>query len=134
MGYDLLAEINTEKDLKPVLKNAIANGVIAKEVSDKIESLLQSIITHPELEIYFSEAVKNHNERDIITENGERLRPDRLNFNDQQVSVIDYKTGVFDAKHERQINNYGETLTRMGFQVDKKILVYTNKAISLRFV
>ncbi|SFB74421.1 ATP-dependent exoDNAse (exonuclease V) beta subunit (contains helicase and exonuclease domains) [Zunongwangia mangrovi] len=132
--HDLLAEINTEKDLKPVLKNAIANGVIAEEVSDKIETLLQNIISHPELEIYFSEAVKNDNERDIITENGERLRPDRLNFDGQLVSVIDYKTGAFDAKHEHQINNYGETLTKMGFHVDKKILVYTNKAISLRFV
>ena len=86
------------------------------------------------IKTYFSQTVKNDNERDIITENGERLRPDRLNFNGQLVSIIDYKTGAFDAKHERQINNYGETLTKMGFQVDKKILVYTNKAISLRFV
>ncbi|MCL6217933.1 UvrD-helicase domain-containing protein [Zunongwangia pacifica] len=132
--HDLLAEINTVKDLKPVLKNAIANGIITEEVFDTIETLLKSIIKHPELETYFSEAVKNYNERDIITQDGERLRPDRLNFKEQLVSIIDYKTGAFDAKHERQINNYGETLTKMGYQIDKKILVYTNKALSLRFV
>ena len=129
-----MAEINTAKDLKPVLKNAIANGIIAEEVSETIENILNSIITHPELEVYFSETVKNDNEREIITKSGERLRPDRLNFKEHLVSIIDYKTGAFDTKHERQINNYGETLSNMGYQIDKKILVYTNKAISLRFV
>ena len=132
--HDLLAEINTAKDLKPVLKNAIANGIIAEEVSETIENILNSIITHPELAVYFSETVKNDNEREIITKSGERLRPDRLNFKEHLVSIIDYKTGAFDTKHERQINNYGETLSNMGYQIDKKILVYTNKAISLRFV
>ena len=129
-----MAQINTAKDLKPALKNAIANGIIAEEISDTIENILNRIITHPELKTYFSQTVKNDNEREIITETGERLRPDRLNFKEHSVSIIDYKTGAFDTKHERQINNYGETLTKMGYQIDKKILVYTNKAISLRFV
>ncbi|MDN3596060.1 UvrD-helicase domain-containing protein [Zunongwangia endophytica] len=132
--HDLLTDINTEKDVELVIKNAIANGIITEEVSEKINGLLKRIVTHPDLEEYFSEESTNYNERDILTETGKRLRPDRLNFKGNNVSIIDYKTGAFDVKHEQQITSYGDTLIKMGYQIDKKILVYTNKAISLRFV
>jgi len=83
---------------------------------------------------YYSNGVVNFNEREMISENGSLLRPDRLNFSGNSVTVIDYKTGAPNPKHTEQITEYGDLLGRMNFKVDKKILVYINREIEISFV
>ena len=94
-----------------------------------------SIVTHPKLKSYYSEKNTVFNERDIITSTGLNLRPDRLVFtNKQEVTIIDYKSGVQQKQHEAQLQTYQNALEDMGFNVYNKLLVYINDTIEIKEV
>lgn len=88
----------------------------------RVEAL--GVIEHPLLKKYFQKGVNAFNERDIFTEMGAVVRPDRLVFNGNKVTIIDYKTGGEKAADQAQIESYAALLEKMGFQVENKILVY----------
>ncbi|MBQ0768187.1 MAG: PD-(D/E)XK nuclease family protein, partial [Bizionia sp.] len=74
-----------------------------------------------------------YNERDIITKTGKVLRPDRLVINtNNEVVIIDYKTGLFNPKHQHQLQDYQDVLEDMQFTVIKKLLIYINESISIK--
>ena len=64
-------------------------------------------------------------EKEILLETGETYIPDRLVFDGNQIIVIDYKTGDEEPKHKTQINNYANTLKKMGYEVLATQLIYT---------
>jgi len=132
--HDILAEIKTDKDIETAIANAVKNGVITKEIKGKIKSTIQEITSHPDLRHFYSGKMKIHTERDILTASGKKLRPDRLNFDGNNLSIIDYKTGKFKESHKLQIEHYSDILDSMGFLVIKKILVYINKEISVQHI
>ncbi|NND88920.1 MAG: hypothetical protein HKM28_06720, partial [Flavobacteriaceae bacterium] len=67
-------------------------------------------------------------ERDIITNYGSVLRPDRLNINDKSIIITDYKTGTPQIEHKDQVENYAAALRDMGYVIDKILLVYITKS------
>jgi CRISPR/Cas system-associated exonuclease Cas4 (RecB family) len=73
---------------------------------------------------YFQEGRAILNERDIISENGLLLRPDRMIFENKEVTVIDYKTGKREISHREQIELYGRVLESMGYTLKNAILIY----------
>lgn len=125
--HELFARIHSEKDVQKVLFEAREEGLIKDEEERDIERLIKEVVSHPQLMEYFIEGVLNYNERDIISGHGEVMRPDRLNFHDEKVSIIDYKTGAEDRKHLEQVNTYAQILQEMGYVIDKKILIYLNE-------
>jgi ATP-dependent exoDNAse (exonuclease V) beta subunit len=132
--HELLAQIDHKTQVKPVVEKAVNNGVITKNSAEKIEKLLLEITNHTKLSEFYEENVVNYNERDILSPEGKRLRPDRLNISGKTVNIIDYKTGSYHTSHENQINNYAQVLEDMGYSVASKNLVYTNKSLKVRFV
>ena len=85
-----------------------------------------------ELEHFYQENVDSFNEKPIVQTDGARFIPDRLVFSDSKVAILDYKTGKASTSHERQIENYALILTRMGYDVTHKILVYIDDDITLK--
>lgn len=92
----------------------------------KIQAL--GIISHENLEKYYQKGLSAYNEKDIFTQNGSVVRPDRLLFNENKVTVIDYKTGAEKEEDQVQIKSYGALLEEMGYEVENKILVYVDGA------
>lgn len=94
-----------------------------------LETLSQQVIsitTHPLLAPYYKAGVVAKNESEIIGLNGSLFRPDRLVFEGQKVTVIDYKTGGEKPEDQTQINGYASLLQEMGYVVNNKILVYVS--------
>jgi RecB family endonuclease NucS len=97
--------------------------------------VLQSIVTHPQLKRFYSSEVEAYNEREILTESGKIIIPDRLAVQKNgRTAIIDYKTGNFNPKHQEQLNNYKETVQKMGYDVAEKILVYIYPRIEIKIV
>ncbi|SHG28848.1 ATP-dependent exoDNAse (exonuclease V) beta subunit (contains helicase and exonuclease domains) [Salegentibacter echinorum] len=132
--HDLLAQIDYKQQVGPVVEKAVSNGVITKNSAEKIEKLLLEITNHEQLSSFYDEDALNYNERDILSPEGKRLRPDRLNILGNTINIIDYKTGSYHTSHENQINNYASVLEEMGYSVASKNLVYTNKSLKVRLV
>ncbi|PKG53548.1 UvrD-helicase domain-containing protein [Olleya sp. 1-3] len=129
--HDIMAEINTKKEVPAVIKDYINSGIINKEQTLLLKDTINTIINHPELKDYYSTDYTIYNERDIISKSGTIIRPDRLAIKDNTATIIDYKTGLPDPKYQQQLETYSDILKEMNFTVDKKILIYVNDAIKI---
>lgn len=132
--HDLFARINRAEDLEEVMRNAGEDGWFTSEGGVALKKTILKVLEHPELKKYFSEGYLNYNERTIIGENGEVLRPDRLNITGNRVTVIDYKTGEPSSRYQEQVSKYAAVLTGMGYEVEKRILIYVNEEVEVSLV
>ena len=96
--------------------------------SEKEELRIEAnkILEHPELKYLFSGNILVENERDILVKNQDISRPDRVVFNKEKVTIIDYKTGKKQNSHLSQIKHYGELYNQMGYTDVDLLLIYLN--------
>ncbi|QLE00967.1 UvrD-helicase domain-containing protein [Galbibacter sp. BG1] len=129
--HHLLASIVYEHDIEITIENAINNGLIASSEKEEYSGYLEKLINHTELQQYFTQEYEIYNEREIITSEGNLLRPDRFVVQEGNAVIIDYKTGIPSERHAYQIEGYVKALEQMGYTVNKKLLVYINDNIQL---
>ena len=124
--HDILSRITTVKQWQQQ-KDKLLSG-LETGLKTKVESLIEKIIRHPELEAYFSEEYKVLNERDILIPSNEGVfhqkRPDRLLLKDGVITIIDYKTGAELSSHIKQLQTYAGFLRDAGFKIADSLLVY----------
>jgi ATP-dependent helicase/nuclease subunit A len=63
-------------------------------------------------------------ETDILCPDGNTFRPDRVILKDGHPVVIDFKTGIEKESHRKQIVNYKNILTQMGYKNVQGVLLY----------
>lgn len=106
-------------DLKifPENQNDIVHMIqdIPEKYKSYLKQILEMIITDLEFAPYFKNDLEVLNESTIIYTDGSILRPDRVVFMEDQVVVIDYKTGNPSEKHQQQIELYCSKLQEMGY-------------------
>ncbi len=128
--HDTMEKIRTKKDSKAVFENYEQRSTLQKEKISDLKYVVQRILNHPEVSYLFEDILEKdsiYNERDISTKEQKLIRPDRLNFfENKQVVITDYKTGVPLEKHKLQLNSYAESLQDMGFLVQSKVLIYVD--------
>ncbi len=132
--HTILSEIDTAEELPKALKKFSKAENLSGSHLQELEQLLSEVISHPKLACYFSGSDIVYREQDIISPKGQILRPDRLNFNQNKLTIIDYKTGNVQPAHKAQMEQYAVVLSQMGFEVRDKILVYINDEVNLSFV
>lgn len=132
--HDFMKFIYTKSDIEPTLQSIINSGLVHKNESENIQELILKIIDHNQLREYFSEDYTSINERDFVSETGEIYRPDRISYRDNQMTIIDYKTGEMLEKHVNQINSYASNLEKTGYQIKEKLLVYIGEEIEVKNV
>ena len=124
MVHTALSRIRTEMDVPAALGSMLQEGLITTEEQEKLKRTLAKIIALPELKAHFSAGPVVKNESEIITETGELFRPDRVVIHGKTAVIIDYKTGGEKSIHKKQIIQYGELLTKMGYEIREKLIVY----------
>lgn len=131
----LLSKIKSKDDIDFAFEAFLYDGLLSKEQYDVLYSEIKQLVSHPELSSYFDNNLTIYNERDIIAENGEIIRPDRLVFlTEEMVVLIDYKTGAHHPKYIQQLDHYQHIIENMNLKVVKKILVYINDTIEIKEV
>jgi hypothetical protein len=97
------------------------------ETKKQILSVSKQLINHPNLKQYFLSNNSVVCEKEIFVDNGNPIRPDRLVFNqNKQIVIIDYKTGERSNKDENQIKKYRQILSKMGYKLNKTVLIYVS--------
>ena len=123
--HEMMAKVVSKKDVYEVVNQYTTEGNIPAAKQEGIQSILLSIVHHPELTTYFEENKIVYNERELLSSKNTVLIPDRLILNNMDEAVIiDYKTGSPSKNHHEQLINYEKALNLMGFNVEKKLLVY----------
>jgi len=125
--HDYMSQIESVDDF-PIVKLKIKkddylNDSFKKELIHKLKQLMSASY----FEKYFLPHLTILNERGILTPEGKKFIPDRLIIDNNQVTIIDYKTGAKLEKHRDQLDYYAALLQQMDYIVKEKVLIYTDK-------
>lgn len=125
--HEILARINTAKDVEKVLESYVLEGTITNEEKLQINDRIFNIINNENYARYFEENQVVINEKDImISENGTSsiYRPDRLIETEDGIIIIDFKTGDELEKHQLQLDEYQSVLEKLDKKVIESQIVY----------
>ena len=131
--HNLLMEVMYEEDITDALQKAINSGLIQSTEKKEFQQKLEEIVHHSTLKEFFSRNYEIFNEKEIITPKGFK-RIDRLCLQDNSAVIIDYKTGDPLKVHEDQVNEYANYISEIGYQIQKKILVYLYPTVTIKII
>ncbi|MDN3678567.1 UvrD-helicase domain-containing protein [Flavobacterium paronense] len=130
--HEILSFIKTKDDIDLALTKAIENGLIVSSQKEVVERTISEIVNHRDLQLFFSNEYKILNEKTIIQKEGNIVKPDRMVFVKQnEIYLLDYKTGSHQTKYQLQLENYQNAIEKMGFKVTKKALVYIGETLEV---
>lgn len=131
----IMSFIKTKNDVEFTFDTLSKNGQIGLDQLQILKPLVEEIVNHPDLIDYFSSEIEVFTERELITDNGLIVIPDRLIFTkSHEVIIIDYKTGEQRNSHNEQLIGYKNALEKMELSVSKCILIYINDSIKIKEV
>ncbi len=130
--HDLLSKIHTINDIDNILDAGVQTGVLAAGERPSLQQKITQIVAHQELSDFFNANFPIKTESRILGNGIPILKPDRVTFlSENEVALLDYKTGSREASHKKQLEQYAEALSQMGYSVVKKVLVYTGAQIEI---
>ncbi|EIA10164.1 UvrD-helicase domain-containing protein [Flavobacterium frigoris] len=130
--HEILSFVKIKEDVELAVDKAIENGLINFGQKELVYQTIQDIVNHKELELFFAEGNTVLNEQTIIQKEGSTIKPDRMVVTSiDEVYLLDYKTGVHNAKYQKQLENYQHAIELMGYKVVKKALIYIGKQIDV---
>jgi ATP-dependent exoDNAse (exonuclease V) beta subunit len=118
----LLSKLTPEIELQDVLNLAIRKGVIHREQATSIALQLATI--QKKIQEWMHEAIETIQEAELITANGEILRPDLVIVKPNSTLLVDYKSGKKEKKHVEQMQAYMDALHAMHYKNIQGTLLY----------
>jgi ATP-dependent exoDNAse (exonuclease V) beta subunit len=134
LTHQLLSEILFESDFEHVIKKYLETGLFNNIQAEKIEKQVLDLLNHPQLKSYYSENKQVKTEAEILGDDGKVYRIDRYVKTDEEVILIEYKTGKLDAIHEKQILRYVNQLENIENLPVKGMLVYLGDEVLIKEV
>ena len=131
--HEVLARISTATDVDTAVREQVLRGLIPTSEKDQMLSQLHELVTDPEVQSWFNGSFRVLNERSVLT--GTALkRPDRIMINEDEVIVVDYKSGEKELdKYHYQVRRYVNELKRCGYTNVSGYIWYTqtNKRVKV---
>jgi len=113
--HDILSEIRTIDDLQKAVNRAVIQGDLKVSEREEAKNFLAKRIKSVAERHWFDGTYDTLNEQEILIENGDTQRPDRILIGKDQTIVIDYKFGKHDdAKYRKQVRDYMKNLMQIG--------------------
>lgn len=109
------------------LNQLIKTGWVPTNMKNRIEEALEHVQQFTPYQDLLSKSEKTWNEREFIHPKWGVLRPDKICFFDQQAVVIDFKTGSYRKKHEKQVLQYMQLLEELGHTNVSGVLFYLDQ-------
>ncbi len=129
--HTLLSWITTGTDVPLVLDKGLLTGLISNAERENVEKILWSILSEPMLTRLFSDQVRVKTEAEILLPEGSFYRPDRIVFDNNQVTILDYKSGKPHVNHGEQLKKYAGYIAEMGYSNIRRALVYLEPKVKV---
>lgn len=129
--HEMFAKINSVDDVEAVVNQYHQQGLLDDLNHKYIKERILEVVHHPQLKKYYKKDTIVYNEREIVDVDNQISIPDRLVIFNDEVIIIDYKTGNPSQNHHQQLLKYSLVLETMNFKVTKKILIYINDTIDV---
>ncbi|MCX6182170.1 MAG: UvrD-helicase domain-containing protein [Bacteroidetes bacterium] len=122
--HSIFAKMDYETQLQTVLNEAMADGLIDDSKGAELATKIRSLLNHPQIKPLFEEGAIIKKEQEIITDQGEIIRPDRVVELKNGISLLDFKTGEGNESHHKQIKKYAFHLSKITSKPIKCYLLY----------
>lgn len=133
--HEIMANVEVPQDTDYAIAMSNAKEVLSEKMYNQLHEQVNSVVHHERLFAFFDPANKVFCERPLLTATGEIVRPDRFVLTkDNEALLLDYKTGNYDDKHARQIEEYGNILHNSSIVVKQKVLIYVKNHLILKEV
>ena len=128
--HEILSFVKTKNDVELAITKALENGLMQFSQRDIVLQTILSIVEHESLSNHFAEGNQVLNEQTIIQKEGRTIKPDRMVIDsNNNVFLLDYKTGASNPKYKIQLENYQKAIEDMGYEVVEKALIYIGKEV-----
>jgi ATP-dependent helicase/nuclease subunit A len=129
--HKLFSEINSKKDIATALQNLLNEGLIKTEEISDYGAFIEKALNKKEVSDWYSNEYKLFNECSILCPDQEGnlklKRPDRVMLSPQGVKIVDFKFGKPSAKYNKQVLEYMQLLSKMGYSGIKGYLWYVDE-------
>lgn len=133
--HEILSFVKTKEDVNLAVNKAIEEGLIHLGQKSQVKKTLCDIVNHKDLVDFFKLENKVINEQFIIQKSSSTIKPDRIVIcPNNEVLLLDYKTGSPNLKYIKQLNDYQEAIEKMGYKVINKTLVFIKEEIEILIV
>jgi ATP-dependent helicase/nuclease subunit A len=122
--HSILAKINYASEVDAVLTEALSEGLIDQNRAGELKHRIQSLIAKAEIQPLFQQGALIKKEQEIISDQGEIIRPDRVVELEKEIFILDFKTGEANENHKKQIRKYAFHLSKISAKPIKSYLLY----------
>ena len=122
--HKAMSQIFQKEDALKVSSGLVSQGLCSVELAEEIQQKVLKLMSNPLVSSFFPECTKSMNEPELITNEG-NYRPDRLVFLQNEVYVVEYKTGDKKNQHLDQLLNYSRQISQLFSLKVRNFIVYT---------
>ena len=108
-----------------LFREEVRHKNITPEIADEAFRQLQNLFSFPQFHEWFSGEYVFYPEQQMVAENGDVLRADRLLIHSDKLILLDYKTGEALDSHQHQIRKYIKALQSATGMPVEAFLVYS---------
>ena len=131
MVHLVFSEINTLNDIDRAVDFVFLHmDDSSGELKRRILNSMKNLASEPEIAPFFNGG-KVIKEQEILTPEGESYRPDRVVCYDEVTYVVDFKTGMANDKHSKQVLLYMKLMEEMGYPEVTGYILYLGEKIEL---
>lgn len=124
--HEVLARIERASDVDAAVNELSFQGLIPAAESERMKAQLKELVADPEVASWFDGSFEVLNERSLLTGGKHLKRPDRIMLNDDEVIVVDYKSGEKElGKYHDQVGQYMSGLRECGYANVRGYIWYT---------
>ncbi|MDR0347876.1 MAG: UvrD-helicase domain-containing protein [Tannerella sp.] len=114
--HELLSGIRTVDDIQAAVWTKESGGEISRQESEDMAERLHHILSQPEVKPWFDGSMTVMNEAEILFDDGQSRRPDRIMIDKGRVIIVEYKFGSQKAPaYYSQIKRYRHLIRKMGY-------------------
>lgn len=124
----VFSKINATTEIENEVKELFRSGEIDEAFLQEIILISKNVVQKLQQQPYFQSAQEILHEQDIIIDEKEVKRPDIIFLSDNEIVVLDFKTGKPTQRDKKQVRNYCQNIAQMQLQNTsiKGYLFYTS--------
>ena len=133
--HEVMAQIEVPQDIAHALTQSKAKELLSEAKYMELKKQIEQLVHHKALKAFFNPANRVYCERPLLTASGKIVRPDRFVVtNNNEVYLLDYKTGAPKNEHKDQVYEYARILEKNMLIIKQILIVYVEKRIFIKEV
>lgn len=117
----LASRLGTNGDMDSLLNQSILAGEVSEHNKIALRKKLRELLESTDYQALFDGCVEVLDEQDVLVDAKTVIRPDKIILKEHETVILDFKTGLPNAKHEKQILQYKRVFEAMGYP---KVICY----------